>query len=72
MDCVQTYNHKGSLTTEIFWKSGVMSAVIDAAIVFFITYYAIKAGDRNAINDAYSMGKVRQGCSSCSRAQIKY
>ena len=56
---MQTYNHGGSLTTEVFWKSGVLSALIDAAIVFFVTYYAIVAGGRNAITDVYSMGKVR-------------
>lgn len=62
-DCyyLQTYNHGGSLTTEVFWKSGVLSAVIDAAIVFFVTYYSIVSGGRNNISDVYSMGKVRFG-----------
>jgi magnesium-transporting ATPase (P-type) len=40
----QTYHPRGSLTTRAFWKNGVLMASIDAAICFFVPYYARVAG----------------------------
>jgi hypothetical protein len=38
----QTYNPRSSLTTATFWKNGVLMAAVDAAICFFIPYYALR------------------------------
>ena len=40
----QTYHPRGSLTTRAFWKNGVLMATLDAAICFFVPYYARVAG----------------------------
>ena len=55
---VQVYNNQKSLTTRVFWKSGVGMAALDAAIAFFIPYYSIVASGQNSITDVYSVGKV--------------
>ena len=55
---VQVYNNQKSLTTRVFWKSGVGMAALDAAIAFFIPYYTIVASGQNSITDVYSVGKV--------------
>lgn len=54
----QVYNNRGSLTTATFWKNAVLTAAVDAAICFFLTYYSTAAkGIRNSA-DLYSMGKT--------------
>ena len=52
------YNNQKSLTTRVFWKSGVGMALLDAAIAFFIPYYSIVEAGQNSITDVYSVGKV--------------
>ncbi|KAK9810005.1 hypothetical protein WJX72_003251 [[Myrmecia] bisecta] len=54
----QMYNHQGSLNTRVFWKSGVLMAIIDAAICFFVPYYSIRAAGQNSMADVYSVGKT--------------
>ncbi|KAL3132559.1 hypothetical protein ABBQ32_009098 [Trebouxia sp. C0010 RCD-2024] len=54
----QVYNNQKSLTTRVFWKSGVGMALLDAAIAFFIPYYSIVSSGQNSITDVYSVGKV--------------
>ncbi|DBA65766.1 hypothetical protein WJX79_001197 [Trebouxia sp. C0005] len=54
----QVYNNQKSLTTRVFWKSGVGMALLDAAIAFFIPYYSIVEAGQNSITDVYSVGKV--------------
>jgi magnesium-transporting ATPase (P-type) len=44
----QTYHPRGSLTTRAFWKNGVLMATMDAAICFFVPYYARVAGGSGA------------------------
>ena len=58
MFCWQVYNNQKSLTTRVFWKSGVGMALLDAAVAFFIPYYSIVASGQNSITDVYSVGKV--------------
>ena len=55
---LQVYNNQKSLTTRVFWKSGVGMALLDAAIAFFIPYYTIVASNENSITDVYSVGKT--------------
>ena len=55
---LQVYNNQKSLTTRVFWKSGVGMALLDAAIAFFIPYYSIVEAGENSITDVYSVGKV--------------
>ena len=55
---LQVYNNQKSLTTRVFWKSGVGMALLDAAIAFFIPYYTIVASGQNSITDVYSVGKT--------------
>ncbi len=55
---LQVYNNQKSLTTRVFWKSGVGMALLDAAIAFFIPYYSIVEAGQNSITDVYSVGKV--------------
>lgn len=52
----QVYNHRSSLTTATFWKNAVITAVIDGAICFFLTYYAVAARGKLNANDLYSVG----------------
>ena len=52
----QTYNLRSSLTTATFWKNAVMMAVLDAAICFFLPYYATAARGTHSAVDIYSLG----------------
>lgn len=52
----QVYNNRSSLTTTTFWKNAVLTAVVDAAICFFLPYYAEAARGKNNANDLYSVG----------------
>ena len=54
----QTYGARSSLTTSTFWKNGVLDATIDAAICFFVPYYAIRTSGLHATSDVYSLGKT--------------
>eukprot|EP01025_Chloroclados_australasicus_P031044 TRINITY_DN3132_c0_g4_i1.p1 TRINITY_DN3132_c0_g4~~TRINITY_DN3132_c0_g4_i1.p1 ORF type:complete len:1356 (-),score=176.40 TRINITY_DN3132_c0_g4_i1:580-4509(-) len=54
----QTYNRNRSLTTLIFWKTAVISAVIDGLLCFFIPYLAAQATDNLSQNNIYSVGKT--------------
>ena len=58
MCALQVYNNQKSLTTRVFWKSGVGMALLDAAIAFFIPYYTIVESGQNSITDVYSVGKT--------------
>ncbi len=58
MPPVQSYNEKGSLTTFTFWRNGVLLAIVDAAICFFLPYYAINARANHNATDVYAVGKV--------------
>lgn len=55
---MQTYNPRSSLTTLTFWKNGVFMAAVDAAICFFIPYYAITTNGQHDANDEFSVGKT--------------
>ena len=55
---VQTYNPRSSLTTLTFWKNGVLMAAVDAAICFFIPFYATRTNGRLTMNDVFSVGKT--------------
>ena len=54
----QTYNPRSSLTTLTFWKNGVLMASVDAAICFFISYYATVASGAHMATDVWSIGKT--------------
>ncbi|CAK0743492.1 hypothetical protein CVIRNUC_001474 [Coccomyxa viridis] len=54
----QTYNPRSSLTTLTFWKNGVLMAAVDAAICFFIPFYATRTNGRLTMNDVFSVGKT--------------
>ena len=54
----QTYNPRSSLTTLTFWKNGVLMATVDAAICFFISYYATSASGAHMATDVWSTGKT--------------
>ncbi len=55
---MQTYNPRSSLTTLTFWKNGVFMAAVDAAICFFIPYYATTTNGQRDVNDVFSVGKT--------------
>ena len=55
---MQSYNEKGSLTTTTFWRNGVLLAIVDAAICFFLPYYAINFRATHNATDVYAVGKV--------------
>ena len=55
---MQTYNPRSSLTTLTFWKNGVLMAAVDAAICFFIPFYATRTNGRLTMNDVFSVGKT--------------
>ncbi len=55
---MQTYNPRSSLTTATFWKNGILMATIDAAICFFIPYYATTASGAHMATDVFSIGKT--------------
>ena len=50
---LQAYNNKGSLSTRVFWKGGVLMAALDAALAFFIPYYSIVESGQDSITDVY-------------------
>lgn len=52
----QVYNNRSSLTTKTFWKNAIVTAISDAAICFFISYYAVAARGKMNANDLYSVG----------------
>ena len=52
------YNPRTSLTTLTFWKNGVFMAIVDAAICFFIPYYATRPNGQRSANDVFSVGKT--------------
>jgi phospholipid-transporting ATPase len=54
----QTYNQAGTLTTAIFWKTGVFMAVVDAALCFFVCYYTMNSPGSFETDDVYSVGKT--------------
>lgn len=54
----QTYNPRSSLTTLTFWKNGVLMAAVDAAICFFIPFYATRTNGQRTMNDVFSVGKT--------------
>ena len=54
----QTYGARSSLTTMTFWKNGVLDATIDAAICFFVPYYALRTSGLHSTSDVYSLGKT--------------
>ena len=54
----QTYNPRSSLTTLTFWKNGVLMATVDAAICFFVSYYATVASGAHMATDVWSVGKT--------------
>eukprot|EP00884_Botryococcus_braunii_P002411 jgi/Botrbrau1/12170/Bobra.0186s0078.1 len=52
----QTYSQAGNLTTAVFWKTGVVMAVVDAALCFFVCYYGMNAPGSFEADDVYSVG----------------
>ena len=52
----QVYNNRSSLTTTTFWKNAVITAIVDGAICFFLTFYAVAARGKWNANDLYSVG----------------
>lgn len=58
MRWAQVYNPRSSLTTVTFWKNGVLMAIVDSAICFFIPFYATRPNGRRSANDVFSVGKT--------------
>ena len=54
----QMYNHSDSLSTAVFWKTGVLQGLIDGAICFFIPLYSVSASGPEAIDGAWAVGKI--------------
>ncbi|KDD73748.1 hypothetical protein H632_c1873p0, partial [Helicosporidium sp. ATCC 50920] len=47
-----------SLTTLSFWKTGVLVAIFDGAVCFFVPYFAVATSGDHNITDVYSIGKI--------------
>jgi len=54
----QMYNHSDSLSTVVFWRTGILQGLIDGAICFFIPLYSISASGPEAIDGAWAVGKT--------------
>lgn len=54
----QIYNHAESLSTIVFWKTGILQGVIDGALCFYIPMYSITASGPEAIDGVWAVGKV--------------
>ncbi len=54
------YNRSGmsSLSSAVFWRYAVLTAIVSGAACLFIPYYAIVIADQNSVNDLYSVGKI--------------
>ena len=57
---MQMYNRSGmsSLSSAVFWRYAVLTAIVSGAACLFIPYYAIVIADQNSVNDLYSVGKI--------------
>ena len=54
----QMYNHSDSLSTGVFWKTGILQGLVDGAICFFIPLYSITASGPEAIDGVWAVGKT--------------
>jgi len=54
----QMYNHSDSLSTAVFWKTGILQGLLDGAICFFIPLYSISPSGPEAIDGAWAVGKT--------------
>lgn len=54
----QMYNQSDSLSTGVFWKTGVLQGLIDGAICFFVPYYAITPSGPEAVDGLWAVGKT--------------
>ena len=52
------YNRSGALSSWVFWRYAVLTAVVGGAVSFFIPYYAVVISGQNSVNDLYSVGKI--------------
>jgi len=54
----QMYNRSDSLSTLVFWKTGILQGLIDGAICFFLPLYSITASGPDAIDGVWAVGKT--------------
>lgn len=54
----QIYNKVHSLGTAVFWRTGVVHGLVDAAICFFIPFFAPVASGRDSNHGLYAVGKT--------------
>ncbi|BDA48078.1 probable phospholipid-transporting ATPase 7 [Coccomyxa sp. Obi] len=58
MEYPQLYNRKRPLTSRTFWKTGVLTAITHAAVLFFIPYLSLTTNAEKPIDSVYAMGKL--------------
>ncbi|GMH33103.1 hypothetical protein BSKO_00937 [Bryopsis sp. KO-2023] len=54
----QLYNRSTSLSTETFWRTGVIQGMVDAAFCFFIPYFSASVRGDNSTHGLWSVGKT--------------
>lgn len=54
----QLYNRSQSLSTKVFWKSGILDGLLDATICFFIPVFAATPAGRDSTHGLWSVGKT--------------
>lgn len=54
----QMYNRSDSLSTAVFWKTGILQGCLDGAICFFIPLYSVSASGPEAIDGVWAVGKI--------------
>lgn len=54
----QMYNNSDSLSTLVFWKTGILQGLLDGAICFFIPLYSISASGPEAVDGVWAVGKT--------------
>lgn len=54
----QLYNKTESLSTRVFWRTGILDGLIAAAICFFIPFFAAVPAGRDSVHGLWSVGKT--------------
>ena len=54
----QLYDQGKSMSSWVFWRYAVLTAIVGGAATFFIPYYAVVPGGRNSVADLFSLGKI--------------
>lgn len=54
----QMYNSSDSLSTGVFWKTGVFQGLLNGVICFFIPLYALSPSGPEAIDGVWAVGKT--------------